>query len=110
MNPDLLGLALMNAPNFTLQSIDDERADKSHPDEIRASFEMVADDGELIGYIKTWHDDDDYAGFVHFDCEGNIVDWKTFAKRDAAIFNPVVQMTAFKRPVYCAQLPATCQG
>jgi transposase len=28
----------------------------------------------------------------------------------AAIFNPVVQMTAFKRPVYCAQLPATCQG
>jgi len=41
---------------------------------------MVADDGELIGYIKTWHDDDDYAGFVHFDAEGNIVDWKTFAK------------------------------
>ncbi len=28
----------------------------------------------------------------------------------AAIFNPVVQMTAFKRPVYCAQLPAICQG
>lgn len=28
---------------------------------------------------------------------------------ETAIFNPVVQMTAFKRPVYCAQLPATCQ-
>ena len=27
-----------------------------------------------------------------------------------AIFNPVVQMTAFKQPVYYAQLPATCQG
>jgi hypothetical protein len=81
MNPDLLALALMNNPNFTLQSIDDERADTSEVDETRASFEMVADDGELIGYIKTWHDEDDYAGFVHFDAEGNIVDWKTFGKR-----------------------------
>ncbi|MHA7809805.1 MAG: hypothetical protein ACX933_08375 [Marinobacter adhaerens] len=81
MNPDLLARALMNSPNFTLQSIDDERNDTSEADETRASFEMIADDGELIGYIKTWHDDDDYAGFVHFDAEGNIVDWKTFAKR-----------------------------
>lgn len=80
MDPDLLALALMNDPNFTLQSIDDERADTSEADETHASFEMLADDGELIGYIKTWHDDDDYAGFVHFDAEGNIVDWKTFAK------------------------------
>ncbi|MBL3823266.1 MULTISPECIES: hypothetical protein [unclassified Marinobacter] len=80
MNPDLLALALMNDPNYTLLSIDDEWADRSEEDETRASFEMVADGGELIGYIKTWHDDDDYAGFVHFDAEGNIVDWKTFAK------------------------------
>jgi hypothetical protein len=28
----------------------------------------------------------------------------------AAIFNPVVQMTAFKRPIYYAQFPAICQG
>jgi len=28
----------------------------------------------------------------------------------AAIFNPVVQMTAFKQPVYCAQFPAICPG
>ena len=27
-----------------------------------------------------------------------------------AVFNPVVQMTAFKRPIYYAQLPAICQG
>ena len=27
-----------------------------------------------------------------------------------AIFNPVVQMTAFKRPIYCALFPAICQG
>ncbi|MHA7927499.1 MAG: hypothetical protein ACX936_20005 [Marinobacter sp.] len=78
MHPDLLSLALMNPPNYTLQSIENERADKSDSDETRASFEMVADDGELIGYIKTWHDDDGYAGFVHFDAEGNILGWRTF--------------------------------
>ena len=83
MNPDHLALALMNHSNFTLQSICDERADLPDADETRASFEMVADDGELIGYIKTWHDDDDYAGFVHFDAEGNVLDWKTFAKGSA---------------------------
>jgi len=82
MNPDHLALALMNHSNFTLQSIHDERADMSEADETRASFEMVADDGELIGYIKTWHDDD-YAGFVHFDTEGNVLDWKTFVKGSA---------------------------
>jgi len=27
-----------------------------------------------------------------------------------AIFNPVVQLTAFKQPVYSAQLPAVSQG
>jgi len=32
-----------------------------------------------------------------------------YEPESAAIFNPVVQMTAFKRPVYCAQLPAICQ-
>jgi hypothetical protein len=30
--------------------------------------------------------------------------------KGAAVFNPVVQMTAFKRPIYYAQLPAICQG
>ena len=29
--------------------------------------------------------------------------------REAAVFNPVVQMTAFKQPVYCAQFPAAFQ-
>jgi hypothetical protein len=29
---------------------------------------------------------------------------------EAAIFNPVVQMTAFKRPVYSARLPVISQG
>jgi hypothetical protein len=30
--------------------------------------------------------------------------------QDLAISSPVVQMTAIKRPVYCAQLPAICQS
>lgn len=83
MNPDLLALAQMKDPNYTLQRIDDLRADTPEADETRASFEMIADSGELIEYIKTWHHEDVYAGFVHFDAEGNILDWKTFAKRDA---------------------------
>jgi hypothetical protein len=31
------------------------------------------------------------------------------ARSLAAVFNPVVQMTAFKQPVYCAQFPAAFQ-
>jgi hypothetical protein len=34
---------------------------------------------------------------------------KTVAIAFAAVFNPVVQMTAFKQPVYCAQFPAAFQ-
>ena len=37
---------------------------------------MVSDDGEVIGYIKTWQDDDSFAGFVQFDPDGRIRDWK----------------------------------
>jgi len=33
--------------------------------------------------------------------------WKCFPS--SAVFNPVVQMTAFKQPVYCAQFPAAFQ-
>ena len=29
--------------------------------------------------------------------------------KGTAVFNPVVQMTAFKQPVYCAQFPVFCQ-
>ncbi len=79
MNVDFLARALMNDTSFTLQCIDDDRTDTSNSGETRASFEMVAEDGRLVGYVKSWHENDDYAGFVQFDTEGNIVDWKTFA-------------------------------
>lgn len=85
MNPAMLAPSLLNDPNYTLSEIncDDSRveSDRDH----RRSFEMVADDGEVIGYIRTWHDEDDYAGFVHFDAEGNVIDWKTFNKAPGSI-------------------------
>jgi transposase len=34
------------------------------------------------------------------------LDWLKKSPGSAAIFDPVVQMTAFKRPVYCGQFPA----
>ncbi|MEO9524452.1 hypothetical protein [Marinobacter alexandrii] len=74
MNPDLLALALSNNPSFTLQQ-DNSEYDTEH-ETSKASFEMVSDDGEVIGYIKTWQDDDSFAGFVQFDPDGRIRDWK----------------------------------
>ncbi|PXX92029.1 hypothetical protein DIT71_07810 [Marinobacter vulgaris] len=80
MNSDLLNHALFNAPNVTLQEISGEDSSEGGSDISRSSFEMLSERGEVIGYIKAWHDDDDYAGFVHFDSAGNVVDWKTFKK------------------------------
>ncbi|MFO7813470.1 MAG: hypothetical protein ACQETT_03965 [Pseudomonadota bacterium] len=80
MNSELLALALLNEPNATLQEIDSENANRVSEGISRSSFRMLSERGEVIGYIKTWHDDDDYAGFVHFDSDGNIVDWKAFTR------------------------------
>lgn len=83
MNPDML--ALLNDPNYTLSEISYEDSNIESNREHRRSFEMVADDGEVIGYIRTWHDQDDYAGFVQFDAEGNIIDWRAFNKAPGSI-------------------------
>ncbi|PHQ25710.1 hypothetical protein CLH62_08880 [Marinobacter guineae] len=81
MNSDLLALALLNDMNFTLQEVNNEDAGEAPIDLTKTtSFEILSEQGEVIGFIKTWHDEDDYAGFVHFDSEGNIVDWKAFSK------------------------------
>ena len=37
------------------------------------------------------------------------IEAQTSAGSQPAVFNPVVQMTAFKQPVYCAQFPAAFQ-
>lgn len=80
MNSELLTLALLNEPNATLQEINNENATRGAAGINRSSFEVLSELGEVIGYIKTWYDDDDYAGFVHFDAEGNVLDWKAFNK------------------------------
>lgn len=81
MNSELLALALLNEPNATLQEIANENAGRVSEGTSRSSFRMLSEQGEVVGYIKTWHDDDDdYAGFVHFDSDGNIVDWKAFTR------------------------------
>lgn len=77
MNPDLLALALGNHPPFTLHQLTDE-ARETEQDEKYASFEMLSDDGEVLGYVKTWREEDDFSGFVHFDAHGNVLAWKTF--------------------------------
>lgn len=78
MNPDMLALVLQNDPNYTLSEVIHEDSDVESNRANRRSFEMVADGGDVIGYIRTWHDQDDYSGFVHFDAQCNIIDWKAF--------------------------------
>lgn len=78
MNPDLLALALSDNPKFTLQQ-DSSEYDKEHETR-RASFEMVSEAGEVIGYVKTWQDDDSFSGFVQFGPDGEVQDWKIFKR------------------------------
>lgn len=78
MNSDLL--ALLSDPEYHLNEVIQEDAEAESDRKNILSFEKVSEDGEVVGYIKAWHDSEDYAGFVHFDTQGNIVDWKAFNK------------------------------
>ncbi len=77
MNPHLLSLARLSHPAITVQltPIDDE---KNRSDDDQAFFEVVSGEGEVVGYVKAWHDPNDFAGFVHFDVDGNVLEWKVF--------------------------------
>lgn len=79
MTANLLSLALLNDPNYTLQATVQEQLDSEAGEGI-ASFELLSDEGVLVGYVKTWHEDDDLAGFVHFDADGNVIDWNVFSR------------------------------
>lgn len=85
MDPDLLAFALLKNPYHTLSEISQDGPDIESSGNNRVSFEMLSEDGEVVGYIKTWHHEDDYAGFVHFDAEGNIIDWKAFTTGPGSI-------------------------
>ena len=41
-------------------------------------FECVIKAGETVGFVKAWEDDSSFRGYVHFDSDGNVVDWKVF--------------------------------
>ena len=45
------------------------------------AFEIVSDVGETVGYVKAWEDDPSFRGYVHFDSDGNVIDWKVFKDR-----------------------------
>lgn len=66
------------SPNHELkiQEVHSQIDEDHQRDETKASFEMLAEGGEVVGFIKTWQESDGYAGYVHFDTEGNVVDWK----------------------------------
>lgn len=55
--------------------------DKDIADARRQAFEIVSDAGETIGYVKAWEDDSSFRGYVHFDSDGNVIDWKVFKDR-----------------------------
>ncbi|MCR9188828.1 hypothetical protein [Marinobacter adhaerens] len=45
------------------------------------AFEIVSDSGETVGFVKAWEDDPSFRGYVHFDSDGNVIDWKVFKDR-----------------------------
>lgn len=45
------------------------------------AFEIVSDAGETVGFVKAWEDDPSFRGYVHFDSDGNVIDWKVFKDR-----------------------------
>lgn len=62
------------------------RRSDTDPDKVMArahseAFEIVSDDGETVGFVKAWEDDPSFRGYVHFDSEGNVIDWKIFKDR-----------------------------
>lgn len=81
MNPHMLDIALPGNPNLKLQEVAPDRDDHLITHEKNTSFEMVAEDGQVVGYVKTWHESDGYSGYVQFDSEGNVLDWKVLRDR-----------------------------
>jgi len=81
MNPQMLDIALPDNPDLKLQKIPPEVNDQHNHNNTKASFEMIAEGGDVVGYLKTWQEEDGYAGYVRFDSEGNVQDWKVL--RDA---------------------------
>jgi len=79
MNARHLELFPLNDPQITIQPHEPEV--EASGDTSKSTFDLCKDD-EVIGYVKTWVHDDGFAGFVHFDPDGNVVDWQVCSKPD----------------------------
>ncbi|GAA0843725.1 hypothetical protein GCM10009113_14010 [Marinobacter szutsaonensis] len=78
MNARHLELFPLNDPQLTIQPHETEA--EAPADDSKSTFDLCKDDGEVVGYVKTWVHDDGFAGFVHFDPDGNVVDWQVCSK------------------------------
>ncbi|WP_273203299.1 hypothetical protein [Marinobacter subterrani] len=45
------------------------------------AFEIISNSGETVGFVKAWEDAPSFRGYVHFDSDGNVIDWKVFQDR-----------------------------
>lgn len=78
MNARHLELFPLNDPQLTIQPHETES--ETSADDSKSTFDLCRNGGEVVGYVKTWLHDDGFAGFVHFDPEGNVVDWQVCSK------------------------------
>ncbi|MFO7529359.1 MAG: hypothetical protein R6W86_11210 [Marinobacter sp.] len=78
MNACHLELFPLNDSQLTIQP--HETVAEAQADGSKSMFDLCKDDGEVVGYVKTWVHDDGFAGFVHFDSDGNVVDWQVCSK------------------------------
>ncbi|MBB5319971.1 hypothetical protein [Marinobacter oulmenensis] len=76
MNPSLLDIARHGTPDCLLRQLQPEPDGARTPDDTRAAFVMLTEEGEIAGYVRTWQEADGYTGYVQFDEQGNIQNWK----------------------------------
>lgn len=72
--------ALLNDSEYRLNEVIQDDSEPQPGKKNHFSFEQVTEAGEVVGYIKAWQEGEDYAGFVHFDNQCNVVEWKVFSK------------------------------
>lgn len=76
MKPDILDELVLDDPSCSLKQIHVESPYSSSGSK-DFSYEMVSAQGVVVGYVKTWQDDDGFKGFVHFDPEGKVLHWSS---------------------------------
>ncbi|MFB2765578.1 hypothetical protein [Marinobacter shengliensis] len=81
MSSDWIETTLSLKKDQTLREVEPEVDESRQIDPSKTSYEMCTENGEVVGFIKTWEESDGYAGYVHFDSAGNVIDWKVMRER-----------------------------